>query len=438
MRLTKPLLVIASSLIVGCASSDNPLEEEVSIHSKPTGAMVEINGQRIGRTPVRATLDRTKNHEVTVDKSGFEPKTTTVRPSLKPNNTYGFGGKVSVVLDPEGGQANLSAEERAALEKTRESTKAPAGVDPAIYGTTEGDLAEAKVAAAKLATLAGKSREAAAKARAELAAALEAVKAESGKDAAAAEAKLQEAEASLKKAVADAETAEAKAKLEQEVVQRRLAQLGAAQEDAATAETKAAELSNAAKGADEAAKAAARADAEAAKAKAASEAAAVEAAKASAEAAARAATDAREALATATVALEAAAKARAEAEGSVDNQKIAAALADADNRKVTGEALAEKLAQASATVAARVDELAKVIAAKNSVNAAEAVVEGAGKDLEQANARIAALVQRNREHAYGEYTARKGLLERRLRTGELNRDTYRELLAELDKEIRGR
>jgi hypothetical protein len=89
-------------------------------------------------------------------------------------------------------------------------------------------------------------------------------------------------------------------------------------------------------------------------------------------------------------------------------------------------------------VAARVDELAKLTAAKNAVNAAETAAEGAGKALEEANARIAALEQRNREHAYGEYTARKGLLERRLRTGELNRETYRELLAELDKEIRGR
>jgi len=438
MRLNKHLLVIASSLFVGCASSDNPLEEEVSIHSKPTGAMVEINGQRIGRTPIRATLDRTKNHEVTVDKSGFEPKTTTIRPSLKPNNTYGFAGKVSVVLDPEGGQANLSAEERAALEKTRESTKAPSGVDPAIYGTTEGDLAEAKVAAAKLAGLAEKSREAAVKARAELAAAIEAVKSGSGKDTAEAEAKLQEAEAGLRKAIAEAETAEAKAKLEQEVVQRRLVQLGAAQETVAVAEAKAAELSAPGKEADEAAKVAARAEAEAAKAKAAAEAAAVEAAKASAEAAGRAAGEARAALAAATAALEAAAKARAEVGGAVDGEKLAAALADADNRKVTGEALAEKLAQASATVAARVDELARVIAAKNTANAAEAAAEGAGRNLEQANARIAELERRNREHAYGEYTARKGLLERRLRMGELNRETYRELLSELDKEIRGR
>jgi hypothetical protein len=438
MRLNKHLLALCSTLFVGCASSDNPLEEEVFIHSNPTGAMVELNGQRIGRTPIRATLDRTRNHEITVDKSGFEARSTTLRPSLKPNNTYGFGGKVSVVLDAEGSQDKLTAEDREALDRIRESTEAPTGVDPAIYGTFEGDLAEAKVAAAKLASLADKSREAATKARAELAAALTAAQDGEGKDTSEAEAKLQEAEAGLKKAIADAETAEAKAKLEQEIVQRRLVELGAAREDAATAEAKAAELSTAAKGVDEAAKAAARADADAAKAKATSEAAAIEAAKASAEAATRAAADARAALATATAALEAAAKARAEVDGSVDNQKIAAALAEADNRKVTGEALAEKLAQASATVAARVDELAKVVAAKNSVNAAEAAVEGAGKDLAQANARIAALELRIREHAYGEYTARKGLLERRLRTGELNRETYRELLAELDKEIRGR
>ena len=446
MRLNKPLLVLCSTLVIGCASSDNPLEEEVSIHSKPTGAMVEIDGQRIGRTPVRATLDRTKNHEITVDKSGFEPKTSTLRPSLKPNNTYGFGGKVSVVLDPEGGQSNLSAEERAALEKTREATKAPAGVDPAIYGTPEGDLAEAKVAAAKLATLADKSREAAAKARAELAAAIEAVKAEAGKGAADAEAKLQEAEAALKKAVADAEKAEAQAKLEQEVVQRRLEQLGAAREASADAATKEADLRAAAAeakdAADKAAKDAAAAEAAkeaSAKAEAAAKAAVdVDSAKVSAEAAAKAASGAREALEAATVALEAAAKARAAASGAIDEEKLAAALADADNRKVTGEALAEKLAQASATVAARVDELARVAGAKNTVNTTVAVAEGASKDLEQANARIAALEQRNREHAYGEYTARKGLLERRLRTGELNRDTYRELLAELDKEIRGR
>lgn len=408
MRLPKHLLLLSTALIVGCATSDNPLEEEVSIHSKPTGAMVEIDGQRIGRTPIRATLDRTRNHELTVDKSGFEPKTTVIRPSLRPNNTYGFGGKVSVVLDPEGSQANLKPEEREALEKTRESTKAPAGVDPAIYGTFEGDLAEAKVAAAKLATLADKSRAAAAKAREDLGAAIAAAQSGAGKDAAGAEAKLQEAEAALRKAIEEAETAEAKAKLEQEVVRRRLEQLAGAQSEAAPAPVQA---------------------------KAAAD---VDSAKAAAEAAAKAAADARAALAAATAALEAAAKARSEASGAADAEKLNAALADADNRKVTGEALAEKLAQASATIAARVDELAKVAAAKNASNAAAAAAEGAAKDLEEANARLAALQQRLREHAYGEYTARKGLLERRLRNGELNRETYRELLTELDKEIRGR
>jgi hypothetical protein len=406
MRLNKHLLALCSTLFVGCASSDNPLEEEVSIHSKPTGAMVEINGQRIGRTPIRATLDRTRNHEITVDKSGFEARSTTLRPSLKPNNTYGFGGKVSVVLDAEGSQDKLTAEDREALDRIRESTKAPSGVDPAIYGTTEGDLAEAKVAAAKLASLADKSREAAAKARAELAAALTAAQGGDGKDTSEAEAKLKEAEAGLKQAIADAQAAEANAKIEQEVVEKRLARLGQVKSEPAPVQAQAV--------------------------------ADVDAAKAAATAAAKAASDARAALVSATTALEAAAKARAAVGGSADAEKIKLALADADNNKVTGEALAEKLAQASATVAARVDELAKVVAAKNSVNAAEAAVEGAGKDLAQANARIAALELRIREHAYGEYTARKGLLERRLRTGELNRETYRELLAELDKEIRGR
>jgi hypothetical protein len=431
MRLNKSLLVLSSSLIVGCSSSSDPLREEVSIHSKPTGAMVELNGQRIGRTPIRATLDRTKNHELTVDKSGFEPKTTTIRPSLKTNNTYGFAGKVSVVLDPVGTDANLSAEEREALEKTRESTKAPTGVDPSIYGTLEGDLAEAKVAAARLAAIADKSREDAAKAREQLAAALAEAK---GGEAGKAEADYAQAEAALRKSIADAEAAEANAKIEQEVVGRRLAQLGVARGEVTRAD---ADLAAAGRAADEAAKAAAQAAADQARAKAAADAAAVEAAKASAEAAARAASDARAALAAATVALENAAKARAKAGATVENERLAAALADADNRKVTGEALAAKLAQASATIAARVDELAKVAAAKDASNSAETAAEGASRELDQAKARIAALEARTREHAYGEYTARKGLLERRLRAGELNRETYKALLAELDKEIRG-
>ena len=44
----------------------------------------------------------------------------------------------------------------------------------------------------------------------------------------------------------------------------------------------------------------------------------------------------------------------------------------------------------------------------------------------------------NRARAYAEYTARKGLLERRLRSGELNKDSYNAELDALDKEIRGR
>jgi hypothetical protein len=52
------------------------------------------------------------------------------------------------------------------------------------------------------------------------------------------------------------------------------------------------------------------------------------------------------------------------------------------------------------------------------------------------SAALTAAQAESRARTYSEYTARKGLLERQVRNGEITRDQYRTLLAQLDKELR--
>jgi len=196
MRLPKHILILSSTLVIGCAGGDDGRTEEVTILSKPKGAMVEVNGNRVGRTPITVELDRASNHELVVDKSGFEVKKTVLRPTLR-KDTYGFGGKVIVELDAVGTGSELSPEDKTAFDRQREAAKAPMGVDAAIWGTTQGDLAEAKLSARKLAELAAAAKADAGQAEAALAASLAALKEEASKGSAEAEQKLAAAEADL-------------------------------------------------------------------------------------------------------------------------------------------------------------------------------------------------------------------------------------------------
>lgn len=447
MRLNQNLLVACSALLIGCSSSPSEFEEEVTFTSTPDRAMVEIDGVRVGRTPIRVVLDRTRNHEVIVGKSGYEVKQTVLRPGLR-NGDFGFGEDVKFELAPDNGAPNdIPEEDMAAFNRAKVLADAPFGADPAIYGTLEGDLIEAKQAAERLSVLAVAARKNVTAAQERLAKVVADAKAQAESGAVQATTKLESSESALKSALADAKAAEEQADAAQKVVAERIAFL-------------------------ESLKAQGQPEPKAAVEE-------VAAAKANAEVAEQKLARAQTAVAEATAALNAAAEAKAKAAQGLDATRIEALTKSAEANRNTSEELAARIEISSRVIAARVEELAKQIAEGKAEDAttvaaleaarkenaelnvqlaaarnaeAQAAAAEADKSLAGANEKVVSLEQKlaearlaveakdreNRARTYAEYTARKGLLERRLRTGELSKDGYAEALAELDKELRNR
>lgn len=446
MRPNQHLLVLCSALLAGCASGPSELEQEVTFTSKPDRAMVELDGVRIGRTPIRVTLDRTRNHELLVGKSGYEVKQTILRPGLT-GAEYGFNPNIKVELNEDSGTpSDVPEEDLPAFNRAKQLADAPFGADPATYGTLQGDLDDARKAAESLGKMAEAARNNAVAAEAALNKRLAEAKQASEKDAAAAETRLESSEKALRAALDEAKAAEQQLADAQQVVAQRVAFLESLRRKGEAAPKQATEE--------------------------------VAAAKLETEAAERRVVLAQTAVVEATAALKAAAEARAAAQGPGDQRVQSLASATATLQKSTAET-AEKLEASSRVVAARVEELSRQIAEGKSGDAARlAELESARKEnaelnvqlaaardanaketaaaaekaLQEANERVVALEQKladsklaaeakareSRARTYAEYTARKGLLERRLRNGELNNDSYREALAELDKELRNR
>lgn len=447
MRLNQNLLIACSALLVGCTTSTNELEQDVTFSANVDRAMIEIDGVRVGRTPIRVALDRTRNHEIVVGKSGYETYQTVLRPTLN-GGDYGFQENIKVNLSPDtGAPTDVPEEDMPAFNRAKSLADAPFGVDAAIYGTLAGDLAEARQSAERLAAAANTAKRRSEAAEQNLAKAVAALKAQEGSGDAEAAAKLEANERSLRNALADAEAAAKQLEKTRQVVDERLAFLESLQAKGQAAPKESTE--------------------------------AVAAAKLDAEAAQRKAEVANEAVAKAAAALEAAAAAKAKTAQAADPARIEAISRGAEANRANVTEFAAKIEQSSRSLAARVDELARQLAEGKASNpAAEAELaaarrenaelavqlaaakaaaakgesEQADKALAEANEKAAALeakladtklaveakTREVRARTYAEYTARKGLLERGLRTGELNKETYQQALEALDKELRNR
>ena len=446
MRLNQNLLVACSALLaVGCATSTNELQQDVTFTANVSKAMVQVDGTRVGRTPIRVALDRTRNHELVVGKSGYETYETVLRPTLHASGAYGFDESIKVALNVDTGAPNEIAEEdMPAFKRAKALADAPFGVDAAIYGTLAGDLADAKQSAERLAEAADAAKRRANAAEDNLAKAVAAMKSQDGS---AEDAKLASDERELRGALAAAETDAKQVEKSRQAVAERIAFLEALQKKGLPVPSESTE--------------------------------ALAGAKLEAEAAQRKADASAEAVAKATAALEAAVAAKAKTGQPADTAKVDATLRFAEANRSTAADFATRIEQSSRALSARIDELARQVAESKSPNAeteaalaaarkenadlavqlaaanaaaAKAASESADKALAEANARVGSLetkladaqlaveakTRENRARAYAEYTARKGLLERGLRTGELNKDTYREALEALDKELRNR
>ncbi|MDP4610261.1 MAG: PEGA domain-containing protein [Opitutales bacterium] len=72
---------LSSLFFTGCASLDRGVSQKVSIDSSPPGATVFINGEEYGVTPLEVKLARKLNHEIRMEKTGFQPVLEYIAPA---------------------------------------------------------------------------------------------------------------------------------------------------------------------------------------------------------------------------------------------------------------------------------------------------------------------------------------------------------------------
>lgn len=65
-------------LVCGCGTILSGHRDKITISSKPEGATIYVDGQRVGETPKKVTLVSTSDHTVRLEKDGYEPKTATL------------------------------------------------------------------------------------------------------------------------------------------------------------------------------------------------------------------------------------------------------------------------------------------------------------------------------------------------------------------------
>ena len=84
MRGTKALAVGLMALSTGCASIVTGGKQPITINSNVPGAVVAVNGQRIGTTPYVGEIKRDSATNVTVSKIGYFPQTIVLATTLEP------------------------------------------------------------------------------------------------------------------------------------------------------------------------------------------------------------------------------------------------------------------------------------------------------------------------------------------------------------------
>lgn len=114
--LTLLTAAVISISLSGCEHMRTGVPQEVVILSFPTEASVYIDGEAAGITPMTVELPRKVNHEIRLEKEGFNPavKYFTPVPNEKADNFIRFGLKEDlgyyVDLDPKKMKAKMKSE----------------------------------------------------------------------------------------------------------------------------------------------------------------------------------------------------------------------------------------------------------------------------------------------------------------------------------------
>ena len=397
MRISAPFLLLCAG-IVGCSTSGSNLSDTVTVTSNPTAAAVRVNGEAVGRTPTKVTLDRTKTYEMSVGKGGFVTETATIRPkaiNTKKGVEFGFPETIQFTLAkvPGAGDATVPEQDSAEFRKlvkraNGDTTDESSGIKADLAGVAESARRMQDPAVQPKTAEAKQNYEAALKALAARAAELE-------------------KQVDDSRGAAKAETAKELSQVQKALEEQKAAAAKAREELAAAKAEAAAKVAAAGKNSD----AKAAAEAKAAKDAAAAAEGKAKAAEAKLAAANKAAADARKKA-------DAAAKAEADA-------KEAAVAADAK------AAEAMKAAEAKVAEAAAAAAEAKTAAEAKAAEAAKAAEQEVAKARQDAAAAKAAATKA----AAAEFSARFALLESRRRTKAITEEEYAEQLAALRKRM---
>jgi len=75
-------LAIVALTCSSCATVVNGLSQDIPISSHPPGAVVSVDGEQYGRTPLRVNLKRNKSHSVSASLEGYRTEHARIKPSL--------------------------------------------------------------------------------------------------------------------------------------------------------------------------------------------------------------------------------------------------------------------------------------------------------------------------------------------------------------------
>ena len=98
-------MVLAGTMLAGCATIMNQTTQAIGISSSPTGASVTVDSMPHGKTPVVAKLSRKDHHVVTIELAGYQPyeATLTRRVSGWVWGNVLFGGLIGLAVDAMSG-----------------------------------------------------------------------------------------------------------------------------------------------------------------------------------------------------------------------------------------------------------------------------------------------------------------------------------------------
>ena len=98
-------VAVSSIYLTGCASIVNGTHEKFVFDSKPTHAMISVDGNSTARTPAQVSLKRNSNHTVRISLPHYQAQTITLTQSVN-GWMFGnllFGGLIGIVIDATDG-----------------------------------------------------------------------------------------------------------------------------------------------------------------------------------------------------------------------------------------------------------------------------------------------------------------------------------------------